>query len=235
MNKIVKNIIEKYPTFFKTEISAVNSLISENNQPSEPKQTEQVLQENEIQSLKKEIIRLKNENAKLRKINQKKHIKEQTKISNLTKQVETLTIHFNECVEANKLFEKKTKALSALCESQRTALNKKSYLKSKNVKESLNKKIKSINNKKSYEENVNYISQKTSLNESIVKKYYKSLDDNINETIDFIKKSSPYLNETKKPVKVLCVNESAVVKQQQINDEYSSTINTETFLKDLFC
>jgi len=230
----VKNIIEKYPSFFKTELSAVNSLISENKQSDEPKQTEQILKENEIQALKKEIVRLKNENTKLRNINKKKHIKEQTKISNLTKQVETLTTHFNECIEANKLLEKKTKTLSALCESQRTALNKKSYLKSKNVKESLNKKIKSINNKKSYEENVKLIAKKTSLNESIVKKYYKSLDDNINETIDFIKKSSPYLNETKKPVKVIHVNES-VAPQQTSKDEYTPTINTQAFLQNLFC
>lgn len=232
----IKNIIEQYPSFFKTEISAVNSLMNENNQSNEPQHAESVLKETEIENLKKEISRLNNENEKLRKINRKKHIKEQAEISKLSKQIDVLKYHFKECTKANKTLEQKNKTLIALTESQRQSLNDKKNIKANIVKESLNKKIKAINNKKTYEENVKLIASKTSMNESIVKKYYKSINDNVDQTIDSIKKLTPYLNETKKPVKVINANESKSLQQQiEQTDEFESGVNTQNFLEGLIC
>lgn len=232
----VKNLIEQYPSFFKTEISAVNSLISENNQPQKSQESEQVIKENEIENLKKEINRLKKENAKLRNINKKKHIKEQTTISKLSKQVDILKYHFKECTKSNKVLEQTNKALKVLTESQRKALKNKINIKSKTINETLNKKLKEVSDKEKYEENVKLIAKKTSINESKVKQYYKSINDNVNETIDSIKKLTPYLNETKKPTKVIHINESQTIQQQnEQTDEFDSGIDTNSFIASLIC
>lgn len=230
----MKEIMNKYPKFFKTELSAIDNILSsDNNIKTESFKSEQIIKDTEITNLNKTIKRLKKENERLRTINKKKHIKEQTRIINLTKQVEILKHHFSECTKSNKVLENKNKTLSSIVESQRTVIKNNNAEKKKTLKESINKKLKTINNKQTYEENVKLISKKTAVNESKVKNFYKSLNDNVDEAINTIKKSTPYLNETKEPIRVINMNESKTLQQTEQSEETISTINTTEFLSSL--
>lgn len=232
----MKEVMDKYPKFFKTELSAIDNILNNNTEAkTESLKTEQVLKDNEIQCLNKTIQRLQKQNESLRNINKKKHIKEQTRIQNLTKQVEILKHHFSECTKSNKVLEQKNKTLKSLVDSQKKVLENNKKNKKKYVTEAVNKKIETINQKKLYEENVKLISKETSINEAKVKNFYKSLNDNVNDAINSIKQSKPYLYETKKPVKVMAVNESKSIQQiQQNDDELDSKLNTKEFLNSLF-
>lgn len=211
----VKNIMEKYPSVFKTELSAVNSIIKENN---------------DINIKDKEIKKLKTENEKLRSINKKKHIKEQSKILALSKQVEQLKTSLTECAKSNRVLENKNKALNTIVESQKKVISDINKQKSAFFKENLTKKIKKSNESNLYEKNVKLISKKTNLNESKVKSIYKSSDD-INKTIDFIEKVSPYLNDDITPTKVIGLKESK--KSFEDSSETQELEKTKSLIKSL--
>lgn len=222
----VKNLLEKYPSVFKTELSAVKSILESqyNNNPEISNDKSNPTKKD----IKLENARLKKENKSLREINKKKHIKEQTKILKLSRQVEELKQNLSECAKSNNILEKKNKALTHIVESQKKVLLNNQAQKTKNIKESISKKLKDINDNKIYESNVKFISKKTNLNESKVKSIYKTNKDSVNNALNFIEKLSPYLNEDKKPTKVVGVKE--LNSTQQEKDELESTKN---FLESL--
>jgi hypothetical protein len=238
----VKTMMEQYPAFFKTELSAVNSIMSHGDKKqrktttNEPKNNSNESLTTENNSLKKQISRFKAENKKLRSLNKKRHVEEQTEIANLKKQVEQLQYHFEECTSANKALETKNKALSSIVESQKQVIKNKNEQNKKYLKECLSKKIKSVHDKNDYESNVKFISKKTNVNESAVKKVYKSIDDNVNQAITSIKILSPYLNETRTPVKILNIKESKSITQElsEKTNKQEQTIDTTRFLESLF-
>lgn len=204
----VKTMMEKYPSVFKTELSAVNSILKENN---------------DVSVKDKEIKRLKKENAKLRNINKKKHIKEQTRLLALSKQVEQLKTSLTECSKSNRVLENKNKTLNSIVESQKKVITDINKQRSAFFKENLTKKIKKTNESSLYEKNVKIISEKTNLNESKVKSIYKKPDD-VNKTIDFIEKVSPYLNEDITPTKVISLKESkSSTNNSSSTDEFNKT------------
>ena len=247
----VKTMMEQYPSFFKTELSAVNSIMSHNNDSIQPaldqtnessKQTTSNDNKNESlttenYSLKKQISRFKAENKKLRTLNKNRHVKEQTELANLRKQVEQLQHHFEECTLANKALETKNKTLSSIVESQKQVIKNKTEQNKKYLQESISKKLKTVKDNNDYESNVKFISNKTNVNESAVRKVYKSIDDNINKAITSIKILSPYLNETRTPVKILNMKESKNINQklsEETNKQEQQTIDTTSFLESLF-
>lgn len=224
----VKTMMEQYPAFFKTELSAVNSIMShENSETKEENKNEELTTD-----LQKKIARLEAENKKLRELNKKKHIKEQTEISNLRKQVDQLQRNFSECTKSNKALETKNKTLSAIVESQRQVISSKNIKDQKTLKESISKKLKDVQTKNDYESNVKYISEKTNVNESAVRRVYKSINDNIDNSITSIKILSPYLNETRTPAKIINIKESKNYYEQSAKKE-EQTIDTTKFLESL--
>ena len=236
----VKTMMEQYPSFFKTELSAVNSIMSKEESKTDSTQNtenknEDLISENK--ALQKKIARLEAENKKLRDLNKKRHVKEQTELSNLRKQVEQLQHNFSECTEANKAFETKNKTLSAIVESQRKVIKSKNTQAKNTLKESISKKLKDVQDKKDYESNVKYIAKKTNVNESAVKRIYKSVDDNINKSITSIKILSPYLNDTRTPTKILNIKESKNIVQEMSEElnktEKTNTLDTTKFLESL--
>lgn len=230
----VKTMMEQYPSFFKTELSAVNSIMShedlETKDNNEQNKNEELITKN--YSLQKQIEKLESENKMLRNLNKKRHVKEQTEISNLRKQVEQLQHNFSECTNANKALETKNKTLSAIVESQRKVIKSKNNKSKKNLKESISKKLTEVQNKNDYESNVKYIAEKTNVNESAVKRIYKSIDDNINKSITSIKILSPYLNETRTPARIINIKESKNYYEESEKKE-DQTIDTTKFLESL--
>ena len=239
----VKTMMEQYPSFFKTELSAVNSIMShetmtESNNNTETQNNSNNTNEDlttENNSLRKQITRFKAENKKLRTLNKKRHVKEQTEIANLKKQVEQLQHHFEECTNANKALETKNKTLTSIVESQKQVIKNKNEQNKKYLQESISKKIKSVRDKNDYESNVKFISNKTNVNESAVKKVYKSINDNVNQAITSIKILSPYLNETRTPVKILNIKESKNINQElsEKAEKSEQTIDTTRFIESL--